>query len=312
MRTKVCLVVIFNHRFDRNIEVLEKIYRDRFSAIYFLVPFYDGKKSNVIKVYESSFQFQGYLSQGLDRFFDESYTHYLFIGDDLILNPQITEENILQYFSITEDCSWISSIQPLGNMKHWHFLERIFNAVKASEDYSYHGTNYQNEILDADIAYSMVEKLGYHKEDFVIKKDHLFNHTLRKRDYISFPLQYPKEFIRLINDKLQLAYPFFGGYSDVFILHRKDIKKVCHSLGIFAAMGLFVEIAIPTAMRLDCEHLKSGDVNSMILWGGESINRLKNSYESDFNNLFSEWPENDVFIHPIKLSQWKYETKEEC
>ena len=48
---KVCLVVIFNHRFDRNLPALRKIYGERFAGIRFLVPFYDGSDADVIPVY---------------------------------------------------------------------------------------------------------------------------------------------------------------------------------------------------------------------------------------------------------------------
>ena len=48
----VPLIIIYNHRFDQNIEKLNKIYGERFSKIYHLVPFYDGDLPNVIPVFE--------------------------------------------------------------------------------------------------------------------------------------------------------------------------------------------------------------------------------------------------------------------
>ena len=38
----VSLVIIFNHRFDKNIKILKTLYNGRFDNITFLVPFYDG------------------------------------------------------------------------------------------------------------------------------------------------------------------------------------------------------------------------------------------------------------------------------
>ena len=87
METKVCLVIEFNHRFDKNLPLLRKIYGERFSEIRFLMPFYDGADADVIPVYESSWQFQGYLIQAYEKLKDIPCTHYLFIGDDLIINP---------------------------------------------------------------------------------------------------------------------------------------------------------------------------------------------------------------------------------
>lgn len=42
--THICLVIIYNHRFEKNIDILERIYKERFAAIYHLVPFYEGRK----------------------------------------------------------------------------------------------------------------------------------------------------------------------------------------------------------------------------------------------------------------------------
>src|SRR5438309_2566399 len=59
MQSKAALIIVFNHRYDKNIPLLETLYEGRFSNIYYLVPFYDGEKENVIPVYENSFRFQG-------------------------------------------------------------------------------------------------------------------------------------------------------------------------------------------------------------------------------------------------------------
>ena len=44
MQSNVALIIVFNHRYDKNIPLLESIYEGRFSSIYHLVPFYDGDK----------------------------------------------------------------------------------------------------------------------------------------------------------------------------------------------------------------------------------------------------------------------------
>ena len=51
MSSEVCLLIIYNHRYDDNIEKLERIYKNRFSDIYHIVPFYNGTIENVIPVY---------------------------------------------------------------------------------------------------------------------------------------------------------------------------------------------------------------------------------------------------------------------
>ena len=60
---RVSLIVIFNHKFEQNINLLRKIYDGRFSNIFFILPFYKGNDEDVISVYESSYSFQGYIYQ---------------------------------------------------------------------------------------------------------------------------------------------------------------------------------------------------------------------------------------------------------
>lgn len=104
--TKTCLVIIFNHRYDKNISKLRRIYGERFSDIKFLMPFYDGDDADVIPVYESSYQFQGFLVQAYEKLKNISCTHYLFIADDLIINPKFTENNFADSIGGSKVCRY--------------------------------------------------------------------------------------------------------------------------------------------------------------------------------------------------------------
>jgi hypothetical protein len=106
---KVALIIIYNHRFDQNIEVLERIYGNRFSHIFHLMPFYTGEKPNVIPVYENSYYFQGYIAQAFRAFYREDFTHYFFVADDLILNPAVNERNFTKEMPLPDGCSFISN-----------------------------------------------------------------------------------------------------------------------------------------------------------------------------------------------------------
>lgn len=91
---KIALFVIYNHRYDKNIPLLDNIYKNRFSNIYHIVPFYDGLAQNVISVYDSSFQFQGYIAQAYQHIKDKGFTHVFVVADDMVINPCITETNL--------------------------------------------------------------------------------------------------------------------------------------------------------------------------------------------------------------------------
>ena len=51
-------------------------------------------------------------------------------------------------------------------------------------------------------------------------------------------------------NKASVNYPLALGYSDIFVVPHNSLDSICHFLGVFAAMNLFVEIAIPTAIML--------------------------------------------------------------
>ncbi|HEX8332272.1 MAG TPA: hypothetical protein VF622_06595, partial [Segetibacter sp.] len=119
MESKVLLVIIFNHKYDKNIPILEKIYQSRFSNIVYIVPFYTGDRKDVIPVYESSFYFQGYISQALKEFYNTRFEHYIFIGDDLILNPVINQTNYKKHLKLGNHTSFIPNFVPLHNCWPW-------------------------------------------------------------------------------------------------------------------------------------------------------------------------------------------------
>lgn len=36
---RVCLGIIFNHKYNKNVEIIESIYKDRFKNVYYIIPF---------------------------------------------------------------------------------------------------------------------------------------------------------------------------------------------------------------------------------------------------------------------------------
>lgn len=108
----ICLVVIFNHRYDENITKLRIIYQNRFHKMRFLVPFYDGEDKDVIPVYECSYQFSGYLIQAYNKLIADGAKYYFFIADDLILAPDINEDNVLQLLKMQGREIFAISVNP--------------------------------------------------------------------------------------------------------------------------------------------------------------------------------------------------------
>jgi len=108
---KPALVIIYNHNYPRNIERIEWLYKGRFSKVVHIIPFYNGRKENVIPVYENSHYFSGYVAQAYRRLELVDCDSFLFIADDMILNPCINQSNTQSILNVDQDTSFISAIQ---------------------------------------------------------------------------------------------------------------------------------------------------------------------------------------------------------
>ena len=102
MKNKVCLLILFNHRFDRNLPLLDKMYKERFSHIRYIVPFYDGDRDDVISVFSRSIFFESYIAQAYNVLKDEDFDYFYIVADDMIINPKINENNLQNFFGLEE------------------------------------------------------------------------------------------------------------------------------------------------------------------------------------------------------------------
>lgn len=304
---KPCLLIVFNHRFDKNIPVLEKIYSSRFSHIYFLVPFYNGDHPNVIPVYESSNFFQSYFAQGYNRFFREDFTHYIFTGDDCLLNTSVNENNFMEKIGLPEKTDFIPGFIQLHTLKGrpwWHTFKGVdfFNNRRGAE--------VKRELPSREEA---VEKFKQHgMEVMPLTKENIFGtenppnkkwweYWLFKQYHLYKWKQYKK------NGKIELPYPVAGSYSDVLIVTKESIYDFCRYCGIMAAVGLFVELAIPTALLLASDKIvqeKDVLLKGKALWSAEETEAVENQFNRSLASLMKGFPADQLFYHPVKLSKW--------
>lgn len=303
MSKEVCLFIIYNHRYDANIEKLEKIYGNRFSNIYHIMPFYNGDRKNVIPVYECSFRFQGYVTQAL-QLIQESYEQYFFIADDLILNPAINESNYKEWFHLNGRNAFITFTKPLREMGGWAINRRFMDPLPKFEWYS--GTLWDKEIMPAEKAYAIAGQKGYDKEQFLVDIPMVWGARQKLKQYPRLIILF---FKILLLGKQQCPYPVWGGYSDIFIIPGEKIKEISHMLGVFAAMGLFVEMAIPTALQLLCENVtEAKDLSSTYgksLWSLTDKQTIGSQYNYQYKTLEEKWDKSCLYIHPVKLSKWE-------
>ncbi len=301
---KIALVIIYNHKFEKNIDKLEIIYSGRFKNIFHLVPFYEGKKNNVIPVYESSYYFQGYIAQGYRNFFDEEFERYLFLGDDVLLNPKINEDNVDEYFKTNTETCFVPHAFAFGrNMGNWNRnKDALAFKYYENSDSKYGGVEAVGELPSSNEAKSKLEKHGFKVEALLFEQ--LYG-KLTLKNLKGWSNIYRKILHRIRNKAYALQYPLIGSYSDIFVVNKKSIQKFAHYCGVFAACDLHVEIAVPTALALASDRLSMEDEwKGITMWSEEDTKWLE-KYHYSLDELYEDFPNDTLYIHPIKVSKWK-------
>ena len=298
---KIALLVLYNHRYSQNISQIEKLYKNRFSHLYHVIPFYEGDKSNVLPVYESPYQFQSYIAQAyqqIKKANDEKYSHYFIVADDMIVNPDITEENLFEATGIDEKSCYITDFKDLRenmNIPLFHSIEKKGVEV--------------NGILPS--CKEAVEKIRtYGLLTMPYKKAFILRYIF----YWSFFLNLKKALKGVYyliwgrSKRRRGLYPILWGYSDILIIEESAMMKFCTYCGCFAACDVFVEQAIPTALLLSAEKITTGAQIKKKMIPQLSIEMksdIEKRYDLNIKCLMDNFPSNLFFIHPIKLSQWK-------
>lgn len=288
---KVALLVIYNHRFDRNIPVVEQIYGKKFSNIFHVVPFYDGDKSNVIPVYESSYYFQGYIAQAYTHLMGMGFTHYFVIADDLILNPQIDEVNLWECLGISKADNLLPDLKILQHFGYWRQIPRALKYDPKTK-----GVEIGKVLPTKEKAIQIFKDRGIPTSAIGISNLISFaNLTDFAKSLCHFPF------------KFSLKYPLVGGYADIFLVTADVMGKFCTYCGAFAATDLFVEIAIPTALQLSTDKIKYIDNSKLrngALWTDSEKSDFNTKFSYNFKNLMDNFPKDKLYIHPVKLSKW--------
>lgn len=290
METKVALLVIYNHRYDNNIARVRQIYAQRFSHIYHVMPFYNGSEDNVIPVFESSYYFSGYISQAYAHLQKMGFTHFFVVADDMILNPVINEYSLWTELGIGYDDSYIDEIVCFqhGGKRWWR---RIIDAL-----------DYTPNQLGIELKGILPSK---EEAEYRFDFHHLPYTPIPRKELLRNPRK--KDFFKMLLRNCNLQYPLVRAYSDILLLPSNVMSVFSGYCGAFAATRLFVEMAIPTALVLSSDSIKLGkDIKLQpgAMWTREDL-RLLDPYGFRLQKLLENFPSHKLYLHPIKLSQWK-------
>lgn len=301
---KVALLIVYNHRFDRNIPILENLLSGKWSHIYHIIPFYDGKKENVISVYENSYFYEGYLAQAFHTLRNENYDHYVVMADDMVLNPRLNEHNILSELKLDKNDSFFPVFMNLEKGKHDNI------AYAASFRLKQKGAEIVKILPPIETAKKIFKEKGFNPNPKISTNTALRNligcHIIDVRSFV----RYIGRIAKNIFTGIEFDYPFAGGISDFFVIDKYSVERFTQYCGAFAATNLFIEVALPTSLVLASKNLKTEDtaktLKSMYLWG-EEIEKFAKRYNYSYNQLVNNYPDDTLFIHPVKLSKFKVE-----
>lgn len=320
-----CLVIVFNHKFDRNIEALERLYGPRFQHIYFLVPFYTGDNPRVIPVYESSYYFQGYFAQGFKTFYRPEFTHYFFIGDDLILNPAVNEHTFAELMGLDGATSYIPDLKALhehaealtlpgANLQKPAFWSHTYQGI--TFHHNREGTQARAELPGFDEATRRLAAYGVHPQ--ALSYYNVFGPlkwpdsgraaVTTAKNLWTYYVSWRRFKTNGNHNQLVPEYPLGYSYSDIAVVSSQVIRQFCHLCGVFSAMGLFVEMAVPTALMLAGGAIKTDATSPLrgkALWLLPDIDAQGAYYNYSLDALLADFPAEQLYHHPIKLSKWK-------
>ncbi len=218
-------MIIYNHKYPQNVPIINHIYGDRFSHIYHLMPFYQRpggergdkkEEQNIIPVYDNSHYFQGYVAHGLHHYYQEDAPHYIFIADDLMLDPLINESNYTDYFNLSENSGFIEALIYLDHIfapGTW-----LYSALGYEFNKRVPGLEEIRELPSAAEANSRFQSLGLSAIDFDAKEKafipgiklsdpFLYAHSRKSLKYLA--LQIVK--IRNKIKPYKLSYPLVRG-----------------------------------------------------------------------------------------------------
>lgn len=309
----VALVVIFNHRYDQNVEKLASRFAGRFDAVKYLVPFTKLRSPSVVGVYASSLTFSSHIAQAYTALRNNSASHYLFIGDDLLLNPAINQHNVLDFLGVKDKEAYIKNLARLEDAYYlWTYCTGVQRSFRSP------GFNIWSELPTPEVAAKKLRDLNLEEKRVGLASLRHWDGHFCWQDLRHQP-RFVWEWVRARSRPL--PYPLVFGYSDLVLVPAAAMQQFADYCGVFGAMNLFAEVAVPTALALSCDRIRTeleiGDLfqkNSrrregqtcygLELWGQAAIESFETSHGRKLSALDADFPADRLYVHPIKLSRW--------
>ena len=244
----------------------------------------------------------------------------------MILNPAIDENNYTDFFGISPSENYLPQIFTLHNLINsptfsfdtftlWGKTLIRWHNTRSALQFSVKklGVECASILPSVEAATIKLAQQGYAVQPLTLT-DVADNIRLTAN-----PLRTAKRSLQMLQKanlwfkKLELPYPMVGGYSDIVIVNKATIHQFIQYCGAFAALDLWVEIALPTALLLASDNKVVTEMETgkrgILYWPrtDEAVRKYNSDMEAyayKLSNLFKGFPKDKLYIHPVKLSKW--------
>ncbi len=313
--TQVKALFLFNHRFEANMPVLDRIYDGRFSKRHFIMPFASQAGPRISRVVEQGRNFSGHLAQSARDWVEPGITHYVVVPDDLLLNPRIDEGNIIAALKLAPGQAYIKNLVSADALRYaWPW------AGEAAATFRRASRMLDTAALlpDAAAAEARFRAMGI---TFPGPGARVRDMTLAAR--LAQMKKAKRSFMDAVSLRGQPAgYPLLAGYSDFLVIPAEAVEDFVHYCGVFAALNIFAEVAVPTALALAADHVRTeltinshfhdenpplrddDGLHGVELWNAADKARHAGLLDGSLDQICRNFPADWLYIHPVKLSRY--------
>ena len=313
-KPNICAVFLFNHRYEKNIPVLEEIYAARFSNRHYIMPFSRVAAPNISSVFEAGRNFSGHLAQASRDFIRPEYTHYVVVADDLLLNPALDESNLLDVLGLAADQGYIKDLTAADALRMtWPWASEAAMAFRRGKA----GLDVAALLPNPAEAKAKLEAMGIRFPDpgpGGMVQAWRWYQAVGKRARASF-------LMGLGMRGQPSDYPFVSGDSDFLVIPAGAMQDFVRYAGALAALNIFAEIAVPTALALACQSVRtelalnshfaaaspahsSSGLRGVEIWDRLDMERYGALFDGTLPEVLDRFPADWLYVHPVKLSRY--------
>jgi len=214
------------------------------------MPFATVDDPKVSRVFELGRNFSGHFAQSAADWIEDGVTHYVVVPDDLLLNPELDESNLIDRLGVLPGEAYTKNLVSADALRHqWPWAaESAATFVQSSKVIDIAGL-----LPDAADARAKFERMGI---AFSGVGQYRGGPTVKQR--VASARRAKRSTLQALSLRGRPApYPLLAGYADFLVIPAEAIDDFVRYCGAFAAMNIFAEVAVPTALALAAEAVRT-------------------------------------------------------